>query len=870
MFYRQSTLRSKLICSFLSVALLPLLLLAFLNQQAMQQALTNNANQTLFAAASQTALSIDAFISSNLDAVRGEAQLPDLHRLLSLPDNQRQKYAVEVEEILHALSRKDTLNILSYALLDLQGFDIVDTYTPDIGRYQSNWEDFQPALKTGLPFVSPIRLSAAGHSALDFGSPVRNASGKILGILRVRYNAAAIQRLVTQNSDVMGGHKTLAILLDENYIRLAQGYAPELIFKSVMPLPPERVRVLQAAARLPKRLGGDISTHLPAFERGLANVTKSPFFTTSVDATNSLNFAAAVKLKTQPWFVAFIQPQAVFLAPIQAQIRDTLLLAVTICGAVMIAAVTTAQLLAKPLISLAGTVRQFTAGNLNARTSIQSKDEIGMLAFSFNTMAQQVGKLLQGLEERTRELEVSQHITVAVSELSRAILDPELLLREASALMQSRFGLSYVQIYLLEPTTHQLIWWADSGKQDLRTPEKNCISLDCKWNPLVRAALSEKWVEGSSASVEDCSAQAGSEVAVPLLARGSPVGVLDIQDERPHRFSQIDLETFNTLAGQIAIALENARLFEEIQKAEAQHRDKAEQLEQALHELQRTQTQLIQTEKMSSLGQLVAGVAHEINNPVNFISGNIAPASQYLQDLLNLLQLYQQHYPNPVAAIQEHAEDIELDFLVQDFQKILSSMKLGAERIRQIVLSLRNFSRLDEALMKEVDIHEGIDNTLVILQNQLKDKPGHPEIQVIKEYGNLPKVECCAGQLNQIFMNLLVNAIDSLDESNRKRLPDGSKQNPGAIWIRTRVLDRNWVEIRIIDNGLGMTAEVQHKIFDPFFTTKSVGKGTGLGLAIGYQIVVEKHGGQLECISAPGQGAEFVIKIPTIQQVASH
>ncbi len=868
MFYRQSTLRSKLICSFLSVALLPLLLLAFLNQQAMQQALTNNANQTLFAAASQTALSIDAFISSNLDAVRGEAQLPDLPRLLSLPNSQRQQHAVEVEGILHSLSRKDTLNILSYALLDLQGFDIVDTYTPDIGRYQSNWEDFQPALKTGLPSVSPIRLSPAGNSALDFGSPVRNASGKILGILRVRYNAAAIQRLVTQNNDVMGGHKTLAILLDENYIRLAQSYAPELISKPVMPLPPERVRVLQAAARLPKRLAA--STNLPAFERGLTNLAKSPFFTTPVGAKDSLNFAAAVKLKTQPWFVAFIQPQAVFLAPIQAQIRDTLFLAVTICGAVIIAAVTTAQLFAKPLISLAGTVRQFTAGNLNARTSIRSKDEIGMLAFSFNTMAQQVGKLLQGLEERTRELEVSQHITIAVSELSRAILDPELLLREASALMQSRFGLSYVQIYLLEPTTRQLIWWADSGKQDFRTPEENCISLDCKWNPLVRAALSEKWVEGSSASVEDCSAQAGSEVAVPLLARGSPVGVLDIQDERPHRFSQTDLETFNTLAGQIAIALENARLFEEIQKAEAQHRDKAEQLEQALHELQRTQTQLIQTEKMSSLGQLVAGVAHEINNPVSFISGNITPASQYLQDLLHLLQLYQQHYPNPVAAIQKYTEDIELDFLVQDFQKILSSMKSGAERIRQIVLSLRNFSRLDEALMKEVDIHEGIDNTLVILQNQLKDKPGHPEIQVIKEYGNLPKVECCAGQLNQVFMNLLVNAIDSLDESNRKRSPDESKQKPSAIWIHTRVLDRNWVEICLIDNGLGMTAEVQHKIFDPFFTTKSVGKGTGLGLAIAYQIVVEKHGGQLECISAPGQGAEFVIKIPTIQQVASH
>ncbi|HEY9876268.1 MAG TPA: PAS domain S-box protein [Candidatus Obscuribacterales bacterium] len=304
---------------------------------------------------------------------------------------------------------------------------------------------------------------------------------------------------------------------------------------------------------------------------------------------------------------------------------------------------------------------------------------------------------------------------------------------------------------------------------------------------------------------------------------------------------------------------------EALRQSEAREREKSQQLEIALRELKQTQTQLIHTEKMSSLGQLVAGVAHEINNPVNFIYGNLTHAKEYTHSLLNLVKLYQENYPQPIPEINAEVEAIDLDFLMEDLPKLLSSMKVGTDRIRDIVLSLRNFSRLDEAEMKTVDLHEGIDSTLLILQNRLKGKPNHPDIQVIKEYGDLPKVECYAGQLNQVFMNILTNAIDALDDYSRRRSPEEIKQNPGKIWIRTQVLGGFKVAIQIADNGSGMTDQVRSRLFDPFFTTKPVGQGTGLGMSISYQIVVEKHRGQLKCISAPMQGAEFVIEIP-IQQ----
>ncbi len=295
-----------------------------------------------------------------------------------------------------------------------------------------------------------------------------------------------------------------------------------------------------------------------------------------------------------------------------------------------------------------------------------------------------------------------------------------------------------------------------------------------------------------------------------------------------------------------------------LRESEERYRQQATELKKLLHELQATQSQLIQTEKMSSLGQLVAGVAHEINNPINFIYGNITHVTQYLEDLLSLVNIYQQYYPAPVAEIQAEIDAIELDFLIEDLPNLLSSMKLGADRIREIVLSLRNFSRLDESVIKSVNLHQGLDSTLLILQHRLKAKSDFPRIELVKEYGNLPEVDCYASQINQVFMNILANAIDALETGKK----DWGSDLVPTLWIRTEVIDDDKVAIRIGDNGSGITPEVHQKLFDPFFTTKPVGKGTGLGLSISYQIVVEKHRGKLQVDSTPGKGTEFTIELP--------
>lgn len=310
--------------------------------------------------------------------------------------------------------------------------------------------------------------------------------------------------------------------------------------------------------------------------------------------------------------------------------------------------------------------------------------------------------------------------------------------------------------------------------------------------------------------------------------------------------------SFYNLLGQVTV--NEKRLRKEMDKSA-----------KAYQALQEAQAKLIQTEKMSSLGQLVAGVAHEINNPINFIYGNLPHAAEYTQELLKLIELYQEKYPNPEPEIQDLEEEMDLEFLVTDLRKIQTSMSMGANRIREIVLSLRNFSRFDEAEMKDVNIHEGIDSTLLILQNRLKETPSNGAINLVKEYGNLPLLECYAGQLNQVFMNIISNAIDAVEKFRNKEETENHDRVPTIIIHTGLSADKSRAVIRIKDNGCGISDEHKSKLFDPFFTTKPVGKGTGLGLSICYQIIVDKHKGDLRCVSEPEKGTEFIIEIPIYQ-----
>lgn len=303
------------------------------------------------------------------------------------------------------------------------------------------------------------------------------------------------------------------------------------------------------------------------------------------------------------------------------------------------------------------------------------------------------------------------------------------------------------------------------------------------------------------------------------------------------------------------------------QDLEGQVTTRTSEVQNALKQLEKSKLQLVQQEKMSALGQLVAGVAHEINNPVNFIHGNLNHVQDHIHGVLDFISLYQKSYPEPSHEIKNMGNELDIEFIKTDLPKILESMKMGTDRIRQIVLSLRNFTRIDEAEFKAVNVHEGIESTLLILQHRLKKKLERPAIEVIRDYGNLPPVECYPGQLNQVFMNVLANAIDALEEASTKKTFQEMTECPNQISVQTFAVEPHWIKIVISDNGLGMPDSISNRIFEPFFTTKTLGKGTGMGMPISYQIINGKHCGKLECFSRLNQGTEFVIQIP-IRQAA--
>ncbi|MEH2326114.1 MAG: GAF domain-containing protein [Nostoc sp.] len=346
--------------------------------------------------------------------------------------------------------------------------------------------------------------------------------------------------------------------------------------------------------------------------------------------------------------------------------------------------------------------------------------------------------------------------------------------------------------------------------------------------------------------------EARAYIIVPIFQGEKLWGLLAAyQNIKPRDWQEDEVDLLMQIGTQLGVGLQQAELLEQTQRQK-------EEITQTLKELQHTQSQLIQSEKMAGLGQLVAGIAHEINNPISFIYGNITYVTEYAENLLKLLRLYQKQYPKRTGEIQKQAAALDLDFINDDLPKILTSMKIGADRISQLVLSLRSFSRLDETGMKPIDLHEGIDSTLLILQHRLKPETNSFTIEVVKQYGELPALVCYGAQMNQVFMNILNNAIDALEnsETSRKKI-----DNP-KIWIRTEVISGNTILICIADNGCGIPEMMRSRIFEPFFTTKQPGQGTGLGLSISYQIIVKKHGGNIKCVSEPGNGCEFWIEIP--------
>jgi predicted ATPase/signal transduction histidine kinase/tRNA A-37 threonylcarbamoyl transferase component Bud32 len=416
---------------------------------------------------------------------------------------------------------------------------------------------------------------------------------------------------------------------------------------------------------------------------------------------------------------------------------------------------------------------------------------------------------------------------------------------------------------LLEDKGNLFIEAIDEGSSviPLSVPLEN--SFDVPQKVVNYVASTQKPLLIKDATLDDISNQdpyvihhhCQSILCVPILYQSQFIGIIYLENNLiAGAFTQQRLELVKVLSSQAAIAIKNARLF-------ARAQEKSQQLEESFQTLQQTQAQLVQTEKISQLGQLVAGVAHEVNNPVGFISGNLSHTNQYVNDLINLLKLYQEEFPSPGAKIEDEIEAIELEFVLQDLPAMVSSMQLGIGRIRDIMQSLRNYSRTDNSEKKIVNIHEGIDTTLLILSHRLKAKPERPMIQIVKEYGELPLVECYSGQINQVFMNLISNAVDALEESNQAKTYLEIEKTPNIITISTKA-DGNQVIISISDNGAGMTEETRQKLFNAFFTTKPEGKGTGLGLSISHQIITQTHGGTLECISSPGNGASFVITIP--------